>query len=160
MKVGCDGNQQDFLNEDFGPYQPSRGCLLGPVFGTYPVYVQLRTIEFINSLVFTTYVRYVDPFPIGDVLLLINEGATETSDPILRLGIGLPYPEAAKFIRVSSSLESLESAPFMPVGPNLTHEILSPEDGKTYRLYVQYKTIGGRISQAVFDEITYKKPAP
>lgn len=160
MRVACDGDEQDFLNDEFGPYQPSRGCLLGPLYGTYPVYVQLRTIEFINSLVFTTYVRYVDPFPVGDVLLLLNEGATETSDPILRLGIGLPYPEAAKYIRISDTLEALETAPFIPVGPNLTHEILSPEDGKTYRLYVQYKTPGGRISQAVFDEITYKKPEP
>jgi hypothetical protein len=160
MRVACDGSQQAFSNLDFGPYQPSRGCLLGTDFGTYAVYVQLRTVEFLNSLVFTTYVRYVDPFPVGDVLLNLNEGATETGDAVLRLGIGLPYPEAAKFIRISDNLESLENASFSPVSGNVTYTIPNPEDGKTYRLYVQYKTPGGRISQAVFDEITYKKPAP
>lgn len=160
MKVGCNGIEADFQNMDFGPYQPSRGCLLGLEYGTYPIYVQFRTIEFISSLVFTTYVRYVDPFPVGDVLLNINEGAIETTDEVLRLGIGLPYPEAAKFIRVSDNLESLQNTSFSPVGPDLTYKIPNPEDGKTYRVYVQYKTLGGRISQAVFDEITYKKPAP
>lgn len=158
MKVDCDGILSDFATEEFGPFQPSRGCLLGSAFGIYPVQVQFRTIEYIESVAFTTYVRYVDPFPLGDVTVSLNDGAVETTDATLRLNIGLPYPEAARFVRIGTDPVALDNATFAPVTGAPTFQLQDPVDGQTYRVYVQYKTLGGRISQAVFDEIKYKKP--
>jgi hypothetical protein len=158
MRVRCDAAQTDFTTVPYGPFQPNRGCLLGPVFGLYAVQVQFRTIEFIESVTFTTYVRYVEPFPDGDVTTILNDGAAETTEATVRIGIGIPLIEAAKFIRIGEDSAALENMPFASVDGVPTYTIKDPVDGQNYKIYVQYKTAGGTISKVAFDDITYKKP--
>ena len=125
--------------------------------GIYTTYVQFKGSTGDESLVFSDSIVLdtVNLFPANEIGLVLNAGATTTSDPTVQASITAPSYTSA--YRIAADPIALAAAAYQNLSTGPVSFALPAVDG-TYTIYIQLKAATGEESAVISDSITLDVP--